>query len=73
MYIYPSLPQVTWLSFVDGLGFLTAAHSIGEVRRTLEKSWKNCLRQGANNSVTYDMSKTEAILFSKARHQKLVG
>lgn len=39
--------------------------------KTMEKAGRIVLEWGANNAVTYDMSKTEAVLFSKARRQKL--
>ena len=65
------LPQVTCLSFMDDLGFLTAGHSVWEITKTLEEAGKIALDWGENNAVTYDISKTEAILFSKARNQKL--
>ena len=66
------LPGVTCVSFVDDLGFLTSGRSISIVGKLLEKAGKIALEWGGNNSVTYDMSKTEVVLFSKARHQKLV-
>lgn len=38
----------------------------------LEEGGKIALDQEKNNAVTYDINKTEAILFSKARNQKLI-
>ncbi len=63
--------DITCESFVDDLAFLTSDRSINKVARLLEKAGKIALKWGTNNSVTYDMSKTEAILFSKARRSKL--
>ena len=37
----------------------------------LEKTGKITLDWGENNVVTYDINKTETILFSKARNKKL--
>ena len=65
------LPQITCLSFVDDLGFLVAGHSVYEIRKTLEKVGKIALNWAASHAVTYDISKTEAVLFSKARNHKL--
>ena len=65
------LPQVTCLSFMDDLSFLTAGNSIWEIKKTLKEVRKIALDWGENNVVTYDIGKTEAILFSKARNQKL--
>lgn len=56
---------------MDDLGFLTAGHSVWEITKTLEEAGKIALHWGKTNAVTYDISKTEAILFSKARNQKL--
>lgn len=60
------------MSFIDDLGFLIGACSISKVGKLLEKEGEIALEWGANNLVTYDMSKPEATLFSQARHQKLV-
>lgn len=63
--------NVTCVLFVDNLGFLIS-DSISRVGRLFGKIGKITLKWEASNSVTYDMSKTEAILFSKVRHQKLI-
>lgn len=65
------LPNVTCLLFVDDLGFITSDRSISKVARLREKAGQIALEWEANNAVAYDMSKTEAVLFSKARCQKL--
>lgn len=59
------------MSFVDDLGFITADWSINKIAKTLEKAGDIVVEWGVSNAVTYDMSKTEAVLFSKARRQKL--
>ena len=66
------LPNVTCLSFMDDLGFLVAGKSMLEIIKSLEKAGKITLDWGTHNAVTYDITKTEAILFFKARNQKLV-
>ena len=65
------LPNVTCLSFVDDLEFITADRSVSKIAKTLEKAGHIVLEWGANNAVKYDLSKTEAFFFSKARRQKL--
>ncbi len=69
--IEDQLPHVTCFSFIDDLGFLTADRLVSKIAKTLEKVGRIALEWGANNAVTYDISKTEAVLFSKARRQKL--
>ena len=66
------LPQVTCLSFMDHLGFLAAGNSAIEIKKTLEKTGKIVLNWGMRNAVTYDIGKTEAMLFFKAKKQKLL-
>ena len=66
------LPQITCLSFMDDLSFLTAGYSVPEIKKALEEAGSIALGWGTNNAVTYDISKTKAILFSKARNQKLI-
>ena len=41
------------------------------MRKALEKVAKTVIEWGIRNAVTYDTSKTEAVLFSKVRRQKL--
>ena len=43
-----------------------------EIKKVLEKAGKITLEWGTRNAVTYNIRKTEAILFSKARKQKLL-
>lgn len=66
------LPQVICLSFMDDLEFLAAGKSVIEIKEALEKAGQITLEWGTRNAVTYDISKTEAMLFSKARKQKLL-
>ena len=62
---------VTSLSFVDDLGFIASGSSVKEIVKTLEKFAKTVLQWGMLTAVTYDTSKTEAVLFSKSHHQRL--
>ena len=64
-------PLVTSLSFIDDLGFIASGSSVKEVAKTLEKVAKTVLEWGNSNSVSYDTSKTEAVLFSKSHRQRL--
>ena len=64
-------PLVTSLSFVDNLGFIASRSSVTEIVRSLEKVAKEVVEWGKQNAVTYDTSKTKAVLFSKSHRQRL--
>ncbi len=64
-------PSVTSLSFVDDLGSIASGSSVKEIVRALEKVAKEVIKWGRQNAVTYDTSKTEAVLFSKSDRQRL--
>ena len=64
-------PWVTSLSFVDDLGFIASGSSVKEIVGSLEKFAKEVIEWGKQNAVTYDISKTEAVLFSKSHRQRL--
>lgn len=65
------LPGITCVLFVDDLGFLTSSYSISIVGKLLEKTGKIAPKWRANNLVSYNKNKIEAVLFSKVHHQKL--
>ena len=67
--VMEACPLVTSLSFVDDLGFIASESSVKEIVKILEKVAKTVLRWGLLNAVTYDTSKTEAVLFSKSPRQ----
>ncbi len=69
--VFETNPLVTSLSFVDDLGFIAAGSSVKEVAKTLENVVQVVLKWGKLNAVTYDVSKTEAVLFSKSHRQRL--
>ena len=60
------------MSFIDDLGFSIADQSISKIAKTLEKVRQIAIEWGANNAVTYNISKTKAVLFSKACWQKFI-
>ena len=62
---------VTSLSFVDDLGFIASGNSVKEVVKTLEEVACTVPEWGTLNAVTYDIAKTEAVLFSKSHRQRL--
>ena len=64
-------PLVTSLSFIDDLGFIASDSSVKEIVRALEKVAKEVIEWGRVNAVTYNTSKTEAVLFSKSHRQRL--
>ena len=63
--------MVTSLSFVDDLGFIASGSSVKEVVKALGNVAQAVLELGGLNAVTYDVSKTEAVLFSKSHRQRL--
>ena len=69
--ILETSPLVTSLSFVDDLGFIASGSSVKEVVKSLEEVAHTVLEWGLLNAVTYDTSKTEAVLFSKSHRQRL--
>ena len=71
--VLKACPQATSLSFVDDLGFIASGSSVQEIAKSLEKVAKTVLQWGERNAVTYDTAKTEAVLFSKSRRQRLSG
>ena len=56
---------------MDDLGFLVAWQLVFKIKKSLEKAGKIALKWAADHIVTYDIDKTEAVLFSKARNLKL--
>ena len=69
--IEEKLSGITYVSFVNNLGFLRSGHSISIVGKLLEKTGKIAPKWGANNLISYDKNKIEAMLLSKVHHQKL--
>ena len=59
-------PSVMSFSFVDDLGSIASDSSVKEIVRAFEKVSKEVIKWGRQNAVTYDTSKTEAVLFSKS-------
>ncbi len=62
---------VTSLSFVNDLGFIASGNSVKVVVKSLKEDAHTVLEWGLLNAVTYDTSKTEAVLFSKSHRQRL--
>lgn len=65
------MPYITYLFFIDNLRFLTIDQIVSKIAITLEKVGQIALKWRVNNAVIYKINKTQAILFSKARQQKL--
>ncbi len=51
--------------------FLAASQSVFQIKEILEKGGEIILNWKTHNTVTYNISKTEAILISKTQNQKL--
>lgn len=56
---------------MNDLGFLASGNLIQEVATILKKMGETVIRWGFTNAVTYDIAKTEAILFSPTRSKKV--
>lgn len=54
------------LSFIDDIGFIASGNSVKEVGKAHEKVAETVIEWGAESAVTYDTSKTKAVLFPKA-------
>lgn len=57
---------VTSFSFINDLGFIILANSVKEIVKTFKKITKEMMEWGRLNAVTYNISKTKAIFFSKS-------
>lgn len=64
-----SYPTITSLLFVDDLGFVASRHSVKELAKILGQITMVVLDFEKSNKVTYDVAKTEAVLFSKSYRQ----
>src|SRR5271154_29236 len=58
---------VSSLSFVDDIGLIAIASSIREITNTLEQAGQKAIDWGLQNSVSFEVDKTEAVLFTKKR------
>ncbi len=58
--------MVTSISLVDNFGFIASGNSVKEIARTLETVARTVLEWDITNAVTYDTSKTEAVVFTKS-------
>lgn len=56
---------------MDDLKFLVKGQLVLEIKKLLEKAGKIALNWAINHIITYDISKTEAMLFLKAQNPKL--
>ena len=65
------LPEIVSLSFVDDLGFIASGTSVKEIANALGKVGNLVVEWRRRNAVTYDMAKTELVLFFRARQRRL--
>lgn len=61
--------SITSLSFIDDLGFIVLGSSIKEIKKVLEEVAKTVLQWGTLNTMMYDITEIEAVLFSKSHCQ----
>lgn len=62
--------DISGISFVDDVTWIAAGSSAQEVVRKLEGAAARAVRWGCNNAMTFEISKVEVILFSKALEGK---
>lgn len=62
--------MVTSLPFIDDLGFIASGSLVKEIVKALEKIAKEVIEWGRLNAITYNTSKTEAVLFHRQRLNK---
>ena len=58
---------ITTLSFADDIGIIAIEGSIRETTRTLEQAGQEAINWGLQNSVSFEVDKTGAVLFTKKR------
>jgi ribonuclease HI len=59
------------ISFVDDIGLLASGNSIQEVSEILEMAGTEAISWGIANNVSFEVNKTEAVLFTKKRGRAL--
>ena len=69
--MFVSYLAITFLSFVNNLSFITSGYSVKELAKTLGQVTMVVLDWGESNAITYDIVKTETVLFSKSYCQRL--
>jgi len=55
------------LSFVDNIGLIATGGSIKEIVETLEKVGKEAVQWGLGNNISFEVDKTEVVLFTRQR------
>ena len=68
--IETAVPGVKGLSFVDDQGLVTAARSIKEACKALQRAAKIAVDWGVENGVQFDPDKTELAFFTRMRENR---
>jgi hypothetical protein len=58
---------VTTLSFADNIGIIAVESSIRDTTKTLEAAGLEAIQWGLQNRISFEVEKTEAVLFTKKR------
>jgi hypothetical protein len=68
-------PETIALSFVDDIAFLAPGKTVKDIQDVLSNAGDQAIAWGLTNNVTFDVDKTEAVLFTKERkiHQNLLN
>lgn len=59
------------LSFVDDLGFIISGYLVKNIVKALNKVAQTGLAWKNTNAITYNIAKTEAVIFSRSYFQRL--
>ena len=60
-------PEITALSFADDIAFLAPGKTVKDIQDALANAGEQAIAWGLTNNVTFDVDKTEAVLFTKKR------
>ena len=61
--------EIQTISFVDDIGLIASGKSITQIKEILEQAGKKAVQWGLLNRVSFEIDKTEAVLFSRKRGQ----
>jgi Reverse transcriptase (RNA-dependent DNA polymerase) len=58
-------PEITALFFADDIAFLASSKTVKDIQNALTNAREQAIAWGLTNNVTFDVDKTEAVLFTK--------
>jgi Reverse transcriptase (RNA-dependent DNA polymerase) len=60
-------PEITALSFIDDIVFLAPRKTVKDIQDALSNAGEQAIAWGLTNNVTFNVDKTETVLFTKKR------